>query len=241
MKTGWIALHRKLQNNPLWFSEPFTKGQAWVDLLLLANHKKGFIYVRGNKITVKRGQVGWSQKRLSGRWQWSRTKVRKFLQDLEEEHQIKQHKNNLTTIITIKKYDEYQPEKQQDGQQKNIKKTSKEQQRDTNKNVNNVKNEKKNSAREDLPLPEKIQQAKTVDELSKIWFSYLEEKKKWPSLSEQEMIQHRMKEWGLNKSKLIVSSAAQNGWKSLKEDYISDHLQEKQQERSPFRPDAIHL
>ena len=39
MNQGWIKLHRTLQDNKLWYSEPLTKGQAWVDLILLANHK----------------------------------------------------------------------------------------------------------------------------------------------------------------------------------------------------------
>jgi len=117
---GWIKLHRKITDNPLWKSETFTRGHAWVDLILLANHEDGYIYVRGNKIPVKRGQVGWSQKRLSERWDWSRTKVRKFLGDLEEEQQIKQHKDAVSTVITIINYEKYQAQKQQKEQQRNI-------------------------------------------------------------------------------------------------------------------------
>jgi len=59
---GWIKLHRKLTDNPLWLKEPFTAGQAWVDLILLANHKSGVIWKRGIMISVKRGQVGHSEK-----------------------------------------------------------------------------------------------------------------------------------------------------------------------------------
>ncbi len=86
---GWVKIHRNIQDNPLWTSEPFNRALAWVDLILLANHKDGYIYVRDHKIQVRRGQVGWSQQRLSKRWRWSITKVRKFLEDLEKEHQVK--------------------------------------------------------------------------------------------------------------------------------------------------------
>lgn len=139
-KQGWIALHRKTLDNPLWETEPFTRGQAWIDLLLLANHKEGKIIVRDNVITVERGQVGWSQKRLATRWKWSRTKVRNFLKYLENEQQIIQHKNYVSSLITIVNYNKYQSKGQQTGQQENSKKTARRQQEDTNNNNNNVNN-----------------------------------------------------------------------------------------------------
>lgn len=145
MSTGWIKLHRKLQDNPLWSSEPFTRGQAWVDLILLANHEAGYIYVRDHRIDLKRGDVGWSQNRLSNRWQWSRTKVRKFLSDLEKEQQVKQIKSKSYTIIRLINYKDYQKKedkKTTEEQEENKSSTTEEQQKDTNKNEKNVKNEK---------------------------------------------------------------------------------------------------
>lgn len=106
--TGWISIHRKITENPLWLSEPFTRAQAWIDLLILSNHKDGFIYVRGNKIDVKRGQVGWSVQKLSKRWRWSVGKTNRFLNELETEGQIDRQKNRVSSVISIVKYDEYQ-------------------------------------------------------------------------------------------------------------------------------------
>jgi hypothetical protein len=140
---GWIKLYRKLTENPLWLCEPFTRGQAWVDLILMANHKPDFFYKRGVKINVERGQVGISEVGLSDRWKWSRTRVRKFLNDLEKEHQIEQHKTNVTQVITIINYEEYQQKEQQTIQQEDSRRTAEEQQKDTNKNDKNEKNEKK--------------------------------------------------------------------------------------------------
>ena len=59
---GWVSLHRKISDNPLWLAEPFTRGQAWVDIFLQANHKDKWFIVRGNRVDVKRGQVGRSIK-----------------------------------------------------------------------------------------------------------------------------------------------------------------------------------
>jgi hypothetical protein len=118
---GWIKLHRRLTHNPIWTQEPFTRGQAWVDLLLLANHAEKYIRVRGRRVPVKRGQVGWSEVKLAERWQWSRGKVRRFLKELKMDQQIEQQKNNATTLITIINYDAYQSDgtvdETADGQQ----------------------------------------------------------------------------------------------------------------------------
>lgn len=148
---GWIKLHRKLSDNPIWFCEKFTRGQAWVDLILLANHQDSYFYKRGVKVNVKRGQVGRSEVELSDRWKWSRSKVRKFLKDLEKEQQIEQQKTNVTQLISIINYDNYQQKEQQTEQQKDTKRTPKEHQKDTYKNVKKEKNV--NNDKEKINIP----------------------------------------------------------------------------------------
>ena len=143
MERGWVKIYRKIQDNPLWNEKPFSRGQAWIDLLLLANHKDNYIIARGIKVDIKRGQVGWSEVKLSDRWGWSRSKLRTFLKLLESEQQIIQQKNNVSLLITIENYQNHQSKEQQIEQQKNSRKTAKEQQKDTNKNVKNEKNDKK--------------------------------------------------------------------------------------------------
>jgi hypothetical protein len=127
---GWIKLHRKIIDNPLWTAEPFDKARAWIDLLIIANYEPSYIIVRGIRVDILRGQVGWSEPRLAARWQWSRSKLRRYLQHLEIEQQIKVSKSNVTQIITILNYTEYQSERtakeQQTIQQKNPNKEDKE-------------------------------------------------------------------------------------------------------------------
>lgn len=145
---GWIALHRTLASHDLWLSEKFTRGQAWVDLLMLANHKDGFIRVRGIRVHIKRGQLGWSETKLAERWKWSRGKVRSFLHELEIEQQIDLQNNPPINIISIIKYGEYQNNGHQNIQQ-NDQQTDQQtehqmsQQNDTNNNDKNDKNDKK--------------------------------------------------------------------------------------------------
>lgn len=137
---GWVKLHRKIEDNPLWFREKFTRGQAWIDLLLGANHIAKTIIIRGIAIKIKRGQLGWSEVTMSKRWQWSRKKVRRFLKLLETEQQIKQQKYlYITTIVTILNYDKYQSGTASDTASD----TAKEQQRDSKRHITkNVKNGK---------------------------------------------------------------------------------------------------
>ena len=139
MYQGYIKLWRKLQDNDLWKQEKFTRGQAWVDLVLLANHKPNTIRIRGIEIKVDRGQLAYSELTLSKRWKWSRNKTRRFLKELSSKtaHQIKQQTNNLTSLITITNYDIYQQNEHKTEHQAEHQKDTR---RYTNKNVKNDKN-----------------------------------------------------------------------------------------------------
>lgn len=144
MKRGYLKLWRACVDNELYFSEPFTKWQAWQDLLVLANHKKRVVYVRGIAVTVDAGQVLAAEEFLAERWQWSRGKVRRFMSYLESKtvQQIVQQKSRVCTIITIVKWDIYQSDGTINGTTDS---TTNGQQTDIPKNVKNGKNEKNKS------------------------------------------------------------------------------------------------
>ena len=108
MVPGWIRLHRKITENPLWEEKPFDKARAWIDMIFLANFRDSSFWVRNQEIKVKRGQLAWSELSLAERWGWSRNKVRRFMNWLKIEQQIEQQKNSLTSLTTITKYEEYQ-------------------------------------------------------------------------------------------------------------------------------------
>lgn len=101
-------------DNKFYFSEPFTRIAAWIDLLLMANYKPSVIYVRGIKIDIDRGQIATSSKALAERWRWSRGKVERYLNELEMEQQIEQQKNNVITLLSITNYNKYQDNKTAD-------------------------------------------------------------------------------------------------------------------------------
>lgn len=114
MHRGYVKAYRKLFESDMWLKEPFTRGQAWVDLIGLANHTDGFIRKRGIRINLKRGEVGWGERELAERWKWSRGKVRRFLTELCSENEQKlvpqtepQNKNVISCYLIIN-YDLYQ-------------------------------------------------------------------------------------------------------------------------------------
>ena len=128
---GWIKLHRQIVENEFYFSERFTKQQAWIDLLLLATHKERTVYLKGLEINLKPGQLCYSQVSLAKRWDWNRKTVKKFLNTLKNREMVDTRETNITTIITIKKWFLYQGDGQRSGHRRDSG-------TDTNKNVKNV-------------------------------------------------------------------------------------------------------
>lgn len=107
-KNGYISLHRKIQDNWLWNEKPFSKGQAWVDLILLARWKDGKQMHRGKLCERKRGQVCCSIKWLAERWGWGWRKTRAFISSLEAEQMVSLDSTTHDTTITIENYSVYQ-------------------------------------------------------------------------------------------------------------------------------------
>lgn len=108
MDEGWIKIHRQVLHHPMYYAEPFTRMQAWFDLLLLANIDARAISVRGIRLEIKRGMVVNSKDWLAGRWRWSRGKVTRYLDMLETDGMIEQQKSRVITCISIRNFDHYQ-------------------------------------------------------------------------------------------------------------------------------------
>lgn len=151
---GWIKLHRDIQEHWLWEDEPFSRGQAFIDLLMEVNHEDKKKLFNGELIEIKRGSKITSLRQLSERWKWSTKKVKKFLEQLEKDEMITFKSDTKKTLITIENYSVYQDRGNseetdkkylgniEENQKKN-KGNSEENQRKTNKNdkeyIKNVK------------------------------------------------------------------------------------------------------
>ncbi len=106
--SGWISLHRKIQDNWLWNDKPFSKGQAWIDILLLAGSEERQVFMNGEVIKLKDGSFITSELKLMDRWGWSKSKVRNFLNLLQSEGMITKESDKKKTTIFIEKYSDYQ-------------------------------------------------------------------------------------------------------------------------------------
>lgn len=143
MAQGYIKLHRQLKENWLWKeSRTFSKAEAWIDLLLTANHKDAKFVLGNELIDIKRGELITSELKLMEHWKWSKTKVRGFLELLQNDQMIVKKSDNKKTTITIVNYDIYQCLETAKEPEKNRKPTAKRPQKNTNNNDNNDNNEK---------------------------------------------------------------------------------------------------
>jgi len=137
---GWIKLHRKTLDNPI-ITKDSDYLAVWIYLLLNTTHKEYDVLFKGERVTLKRGQLLTGRKSISEKLKIDENKVQRILKSLENEHQIEQQKSNKNRLITIVSWDKYQQDEQQNEQQLNNKRTTTEQQVNTNKNVKNIKND----------------------------------------------------------------------------------------------------
>jgi hypothetical protein len=109
---GWIKLHRRIQDNPLWESKPADPARAWIDLILLAAWEPHRIWVSGSMHTVGRGEIAASVRFLGKRWGWGRSKAASFLASLTVLNQLEKIRdgsgNGSPSIYRIVNYDTYQ-------------------------------------------------------------------------------------------------------------------------------------
>lgn len=105
---GYIKLNRQILENWIWQEKPFSRGQAWIDLLLLANYKDGKEMYRGKLLDRRRGCVYCSTLWLADRWGWSRGKVRRFLNALKADGMLTENGTTDGTTLTIENYTKFQ-------------------------------------------------------------------------------------------------------------------------------------
>ena len=103
MTEGYIILPRALIDDD-YFEQKFTRAQALIDLYMLAAYKERTFYIRGNKVTVQRGQVAMGVRSLAERWQWSKNTVTRYLKDLVQRGKIGTQKSSVINVITLNFY-----------------------------------------------------------------------------------------------------------------------------------------
>ena len=200
---GWVSIHRKIWDcDVIWKDKPFSRGQAWVDLLLMANYEDKEKLFNGSFITIKRGQTLTSLTKLADRWGWSRKKTTKFINELKKVNMVDYESTNKYTTITVINYEVYQDMGTTKEPQKNHRGTSEEHQRNTNNNINNINNINKKGGK-----PQRVFVPPTLEEVS----VYCKERNN--GIDAQAFIDfYSSKGWMIGKNKMKDWKAAVRTW-----------------------------
>lgn len=147
---GWIKLYRSINKHWIWQDKPFTKGQAWIDMILECNHSDHKVNIGNELIRCNRGESLYSLDTWAKRWGWHKSRVRRFLELLKKDSMIDLKSEHNTTHLIILNYNTYQGSR-------NTNRTPIERSRNTSetlptpnnkdKNVNKEKNDNKYSER----------------------------------------------------------------------------------------------
>lgn len=149
MNKGWISIHRELQDHWLWQEKRvFSKLEAWLDILLTVNHSEQKTMIKNRLFTVKRGESINSLDTWASRWNWNKSKVRRFLTLLESDSMVMTKSETQTTLLTVCKYDSYQDLRNANETQMKLKRNANETQTTPNNNDNNINKENKENKRE---------------------------------------------------------------------------------------------
>lgn len=104
---GYIKCWRKVRAHDFWKDKPFTRGQAWLDMIMRANHCDNKSIYENQVIEIPKGSFIRSERKLAQDWGWSRSKVTRFLRVCEECSMIARKSNPKANHITILNYNKY--------------------------------------------------------------------------------------------------------------------------------------
>ena len=109
---GWIKIHRSIVDHWLYTEKrTFSKFEAWNDILLMVNYSDAKLMIKGKLYEIKRGQSILSLESWGKRWNWDKSKVRRFMNALQNDAMIVLESDNITTRLTVCKYETYQGER----------------------------------------------------------------------------------------------------------------------------------
>lgn len=108
-KTGFVYLHRRILDHWIFDQKhAYSKFEAWVDILLNVNQKEAYTMIGGERFLVGRGQSLYSLETWAKRWNWDKSKVRRFFDKLVSDEMVVINNEKKTTRLTVCKYDTYQ-------------------------------------------------------------------------------------------------------------------------------------
>jgi hypothetical protein len=198
MSNGWIKIHRKMMEH--WIYQNSHYFHWWTDLLMNANFEDKKILIKGNLYDCKRGQSLYSLDTWAKRWKVDKSKVRRFLQLLQNDGMIVIENVSVSTRLTICKYECYQDERNADETEVKRKRNADETQMTPTKELKKDKNEKneKNIYRKILHLEitraevdKLIADGYTIDQIDDI----LDRAENWKGIANKRSLYLTAKNW----------------------------------------------
>ncbi|ARH74303.1 TPA: DnaD domain protein [Staphylococcus aureus] len=138
--TGWIKLHRKLLDSPIFQNEKLFKVFAYC--LMKASHKDHTQLVGRRVVELEKGQFVFGRKRASEELRLKESTVRDYIKLLENLGTIVVKSDNKFSVITVVNWAIYQSMEENSDSKNDNKSTTNQQQINTNKNVKNGDNVK---------------------------------------------------------------------------------------------------
>ena len=106
----YIKLYRKVMDNAIFLELPYDRWHAFEFLLLKARRFPTVTILKGKPIKLEVGQLICGEDKLAVKWGWSRGKVKRYLDMLENLGMIKKNGTPYGTLITVENYTKYQGE-----------------------------------------------------------------------------------------------------------------------------------
>ena len=106
----YIKLYRKVMDNAIFLELPYDRWHAFEFLILKARRFPTVTILKGKPIKLEVGQLICGEEKLAVKWGWSRGKVKRYLDMLENLGMIKKNGTPYGTLITIENYTKYQGE-----------------------------------------------------------------------------------------------------------------------------------
>ena len=106
----YIKLYRKVMENAIFLELPYDRWHAFEFLILKARRFPTVTILKGKPIKLEVGQLICGEEKLAVKWGWSRGKVKRYLDMLENLGMIKKNGTPYGTLITIENYTKYQGE-----------------------------------------------------------------------------------------------------------------------------------
>ena len=208
--TGWIKLHRKLLDSPIFQNEKLFKVFAYC--LMKASHKEHTQLVGRRVVHLQKGQFVFGRKRASEELRLKESTVRDYVKLLEKLGTIDIKSDNKFSVITVVNWAVYQNDEEisdskndkkstTNQHQMDNKSTSNQQQINTNKNVKNVENDKNEKNEKNVVVG---------DDFATIYNLYQENIEQIPSPITTEKLTQDMDHYGKELVAYAIRKAALN-------------------------------